>query len=31
MRILRVPRFLAAGAVLCVIGLVSWFVGGGAA
>lgn len=31
MRILRVPRFLAAGAVLCIVGLVSWFVGGGAA
>ena len=30
MRIVRVPRFLAAGAVLCVVGLVSWFVGGGA-
>lgn len=30
LRILRVPRFLAAGAVLCAIGLVSWFVGGGA-
>ena len=30
MRILRVPRFLAAAGVLCVIGLVSWFVGGGA-
>jgi formate hydrogenlyase subunit 4 len=29
MRILRVPRFLAAGAVLCVVGLASWFVGGG--
>jgi formate hydrogenlyase subunit 4 len=30
MRILRVPRFLAAGGVVCVVGLVSWFVGGGA-
>lgn len=30
MRILRVPRLLAAGAMLCVVGLVSWYVGGGA-
>jgi formate hydrogenlyase subunit 4 len=28
LRILRVPRFLAAAAALCVVGLVSWFVGG---
>lgn len=31
LRILRVPRYLAAAGVLCVVGLVSWFVGGGAA
>jgi formate hydrogenlyase subunit 4 len=29
LRILRVPRFLAAGGALGVVGLVSWFVGGG--
>jgi formate hydrogenlyase subunit 4 len=29
MRILRVPRFLAAGGALCVVGLVTWFVGVG--
>ncbi|MEK7277876.1 MAG: S8 family serine peptidase [Chloroflexota bacterium] len=30
MRILRVPRFLAAGAGIALLGLVSWYLGGGA-
>ncbi len=30
MRILRVPLFLGAGALVCVLGLVSWFAGSGA-
>ena len=30
MRILRVPLFLSAGAAVCVLGLASWFAGGGA-
>jgi formate hydrogenlyase subunit 4 len=30
MRILRVPVFLGAGAAVCLVGLASWFAGGGA-
>jgi formate hydrogenlyase subunit 4 len=30
MRILRVPLFLAAGGAICLLGLASWFAGGGA-
>ena len=30
MRVLRVPLFLGAGGVVCLLGLVSWFAGGGA-
>jgi formate hydrogenlyase subunit 4 len=30
MRILRVPVFLGAGAAVCLLGLASWFAGGGA-
>jgi formate hydrogenlyase subunit 4 len=30
LRILRVPVFVGAGGALCVLGLVSWFAGGGA-
>ena len=29
MRILRVPRLLAGGSLLCVLGLASWFIEGG--
>ena len=28
MRILRVPRLLATGGALCVLGLIAWFAGG---
>lgn len=28
MRVLRVPRLLAAGGVFCLLGLVAWFIGG---
>jgi len=30
MRILRVPRFLTAGAALALAGIASWFLGGAA-
>ena len=30
MRILRVPMFLGAGGTVCLLGLASWFAGGGA-
>ncbi len=30
MRIMRVPLFLGAGGTICLLGLASWFVGGGA-
>ena len=30
MRLLRVPRLLAIGSGLCLLGLITWFLGGGA-